>query len=224
MPRVRLRPGVAGIEGTAVGTVTHVGAADTDGPEFLRVAVRVNGVRDILPFAPADLTLPASRSRPTGAAAQPATAAPQPAEPTPLPRRGQPSRPAATVPPASRPQAAANHSPRARSRGTATPTLVITISSRDAEWIVQATRGRQQILKATILPTGSVRAIFAVLDDDALTRAVEAVIETSRTAAEQRAEQLRAELSAIEATLAAYRPTRRGSGRDGPAGQGSDPG
>jgi hypothetical protein len=54
-PRVRLRPGTAGVAGATVGTVTSIGQPAADGPEFVRVAVRINGARDVLPFALADL-------------------------------------------------------------------------------------------------------------------------------------------------------------------------
>ena len=50
-PRVRLRAG-------GTGTVVSVGDPDTDGPEYIKVKVTLNGTRD--PFAPEDL---ASASR-----------------------------------------------------------------------------------------------------------------------------------------------------------------
>ena len=57
-PRVRLRAG-----GTGTGTVVSVGDPDTDGPEYIKVKVTLNGTRDTLPFAPEDLAS-TSRSSP----------------------------------------------------------------------------------------------------------------------------------------------------------------
>jgi len=48
-------------EGT-VGRVRSLGDPDVDGDEFIHVELSVNGTRDLLPFAPADLTAPARAS------------------------------------------------------------------------------------------------------------------------------------------------------------------
>ena len=42
-------------DGTA-GRVRSVGAPDTDGPEFIQVELVVGGAKDVLPFAPGDLS------------------------------------------------------------------------------------------------------------------------------------------------------------------------
>ena len=49
----------------ATGRVRHVGDPAVDGEEFVQVELSLNGMRDILPFTPADLT-PATRGRPPG--------------------------------------------------------------------------------------------------------------------------------------------------------------
>ncbi|MBM9467349.1 hypothetical protein [Nakamurella leprariae] len=99
--RVRLAPSAA-FPADTVGRVRSVGDPAVDGPEFVAVEVTVNGSKDVLPFAPADLR-PAVRGR---------AGAPAPDE-LPSARRGRSADPAATRS-ASRPSA-----PTA---GTAAPT------------------------------------------------------------------------------------------------------
>ena len=80
-PRVRLRAG-------GTGTVVSVGDPDTDGPEYIKVKVTLNGTRDTLPFAPEDL---ASTSR-SPKAAEAKGSPPSPVSTAP-PRRPLPHRP-----------------------------------------------------------------------------------------------------------------------------------
>ena len=85
-PRVRLHAG-------GTGTVVSVGDPDTDGPEYIKVKVILNGTRDTLPFAPEDL---ASTSRGPkaaevkGSTPAPVSAAPPPPAPPRRPRRLRP--------------------------------------------------------------------------------------------------------------------------------------
>jgi hypothetical protein len=65
--RVRLAPSAA-LPADTVGRVRSVGDPEVDGPEFMSVEVTVNGTKDVLPFAPADLR-PAVRGRATATAA-----------------------------------------------------------------------------------------------------------------------------------------------------------
>jgi len=60
----------------ATGRVRHVGDPATDGEEFVQVELSLNGMRDILPFTPADLT-PATRGRPPGSATEAADSKPE---------------------------------------------------------------------------------------------------------------------------------------------------
>jgi len=61
----------------ATGRVRHVGDPAVDGEEFVQVELSLNGMRDVLPFTPSDLT-PATRGRPPGSSD--VAAAPRPAK------------------------------------------------------------------------------------------------------------------------------------------------
>ncbi len=63
----------------AAGTVVRIGSPDTDGADYLRVRVRVNGMLDELAFAPGELTVRRT-GRATKAAGRPAKAAGRPAK------------------------------------------------------------------------------------------------------------------------------------------------
>jgi hypothetical protein len=84
------------------GTVVSVGDPDTDGPEYIKVKVTLNGTRDTLPFAPEDL---ASTSRSpkaaeaNGSTPPPVSTAPPP--PAPPPPAAPPSTKATRRPPRS---------------------------------------------------------------------------------------------------------------------------
>lgn len=61
-PRVRIRNAAAGVSDT--GTVVSVGDPATDGDEYIQVAIRTNGRRDVLPFSPNDLASTSSKPAP----------------------------------------------------------------------------------------------------------------------------------------------------------------
>jgi hypothetical protein len=61
-PRVRLSGPHFPV--AAAGTVVRIGSPDTDGADYVRVRVKVNGMTDELAFAPSELSLPSSRARP----------------------------------------------------------------------------------------------------------------------------------------------------------------
>jgi hypothetical protein len=84
----------------------------------------------------------------------------------------------------------------------------VTISSTGASWSVSASRGARTILKNAAVAPGVVTAIAELLDLPGLTEAVAEINETVRLHAEERAQQLRAELSELEAMLATHRAPR----------------
>jgi hypothetical protein len=84
----------------------------------------------------------------------------------------------------------------------------VTISSTGASWSVSASRGARSIAKGVPVAPGVVTAVAELLDQPALSEAVAEINETARRQAEQRAEQLRAELSDLEAMLATHRAPR----------------
>jgi hypothetical protein len=93
----------------ATGRVRHVGDPATDGEEFVQVELSLNGMRDILPFTPADLT-PATRGRPTGSA--------------PVAAGSKPEKGSAT--PGAGPPGPGNASTRTRGTGPAKPARTLT--------------------------------------------------------------------------------------------------
>lgn len=214
--------------GTA-GSVVRIGDPTVDGADYITVRVSVNGAADELPFAPGELELPgrkaspakATRARPAPKAA-PAKAPPvraastsaQPtsAQPTSIPPTSTPPPPPA-VPPASNPATpeapgptpAKSSSVRSRKKPPAPPKVAISLVSTGASWAVSATRGAKSITKPTAVPPGVITAVAALLDQPAVTEAVAEVNETALAEAQQRAAELRAELAALDAVLAAHR-------------------
>lgn len=86
--------------------------------------------------------------------------------------------------------------------------MSVTISSSGAAWSVSASRGARTIAKNLPVTPGMVTAIADLLDQPAVSEAVAEINETARQLAQQRAEELRAELSDLEAVLATHRAPR----------------
>lgn len=84
----------------------------------------------------------------------------------------------------------------------------MTISSTGASWSVSASRGARTIIKNVPIAPGVVTAIAELLAQAGLSEAVAEINETARLQAQQRAEELRAELSDLEAVLATHRAPR----------------
>ena len=181
-PRVRLPAG-------GTGTVVSVGDPDTDGPEYIKVKVTLNGTRDTLPFAPEDL---ASTSR-----------GPKAAE-----VKGSTSSSMSTAPP----PPAAPSSTRAKRRPPRTPpprtapNVVITLRTAGAEWLLGATRDGTTITEGAAVSAEVVQAVADHLHDAQLSGAVADVAAVRRSEAAIRVERLRAELTAAEAFLASCTP------------------
>jgi hypothetical protein len=193
-PRVKLSgPQFAAGSG---GTVTHIGDPATDGSDFIRVKVKVNGAMDELAFAPTELTS-SVRGVAVAAAAEPAQQKPageKPAREKPAPRAAK-----ATAAPAR---------PAGRRRSGPPPTVTITISSSGAAWSVTGSRGGRAVIKPTPLAPGVVTAIAKLLTQPGISEAVAEVNDTARAEAEERAAKLRAELNELEAVLATHRAPR----------------
>jgi len=207
----------------AAGTVVRVGSPDTDGADFVRVRVKVNGMTDELAFAPGELSLrrPGSRaSKATGSAtkagrstartARPATKAARPAAPA-APRPAERPAPAAIR---DEPAKARNEPAKAggepakatgRRRKAAPVKVSFTISSSGASWLLSATRGNKSLVRTASLPPGVVTAVSELLDQPALSESVSEINDAALSEARARAEQLRAELDRLEAVLATHR-------------------
>ena len=173
----------------STGTVIGIGDLASDGPDFVRVRVKVGASMDELPFAPAELQ---SSVRVRAGLAQPnvdSTAAAPAVKPT--------TKPAST--PASK-----GAPPRGRTSKPAKVT--ITITSEGADWRVSASAGARTVVKKAALRPGAVTAIAKLVGETTLTQAVSAVNDNARSQAQARASVLRAELDAVEALLEAHKP------------------
>jgi hypothetical protein len=147
---------------------------------------------------PAALPGTADRAEARSAAAGSAAPTPTPASPPPA------SPPPAGSNPTSRHPAGSPAAGRRR-KAPAAPVVSVTISSSGAAWSVSASRGARTIARGVPVTPGMVTAIADLLDQAAVSEAVAEINETARQLAQQRAEQLRAELSDLEAVLATHR-------------------
>ncbi len=226
-PRVRLSG--PQFEAGSTGAVVRIGDPAVDGSDYLTVRVKVNGVTDELAFAPAELSLPAAGrtggpakaaaaprktaaagAKPIAAPAKPVAAQAKPvaAQANPVDARARPAAPskpaAAAGPPVGEPSAAG----RRRKAPAPPPKVSVTLSSSGASWSVSASRGAKGIVKNVAVPPGVVTAIAELIEQAVLTEAVAEINETALAEAQVRAEQLRAELSRLEAVLATHRSPR----------------
>lgn len=160
----------------------------------------------------------ADRTAPSGAASSGAAssgaassapsrtaAAKKAAQPASRPAQPKPATAATGTPPA---PAARGGSAGRRRRAPAAPTVSVTISSSGAAWSVTASRGARTIVKNAPITPGAVTALADLLGQPGVSEAVAEINEAAREQARQRAEQLRAELSDLEAVLATHRSPR----------------
>lgn len=188
--------------------------------------------RDEVPFAPNELALSArgktatttaAKSAPAKKAARPAAAAARkstrakttaaakatPAKAAPAksaPAKAAPAKPAATkaAPTRTTTRRAAKRSVR---RGQ--HPLTVTLRYVDGQWTVEAQRGSRRLARASALRPGAVRAFAEHVDEQAVRDAISEIVESGRAVAAERAEKLRAELEAAEASLREYEARRR---------------
>jgi hypothetical protein len=175
---------------------------------------------DELPFSPADLTFPPrhrsngkSTSAPTPTTAKedpmPTTASALPAESTaPSVTESKSAKQPSTT-------SANGGSPNGRPAGKATrgraakpktpPALTVTLAYADGEWTVAAQQGNKVLAKPYLIKPAEALKLVGMIDVPGVQEAVEQVVATERAEAEQRAEQLRAQLAEVEAQLAELR-------------------
>ncbi|MCW2523426.1 MAG: hypothetical protein JWO63_1761, partial [Frankiales bacterium] len=104
------------------------------------------------------------------------------------------------------PQSATPRAPaRARKKAAVPSKVTVTLTSTGASWTVSATRGAKSVTRSTPVPPGVVTAVASLLDQPPITEAVAEVNETALAEAQERAAELRAELAALDAVLAAHR-------------------
>ncbi|HJP99984.1 MAG TPA: hypothetical protein VJ851_00130 [Jatrophihabitans sp.] len=202
--RPRVRVSGPQFDGGTSATVVRIGDPAIDGTDYLTVRVKVNGVLDELAFAPAELSV--GRAQPAGRqprrVSKPAKATRTVQTPdVPAPEEPPPAEP----PPAERAPAKAAPATTRRRKSAPVPQVSFTVASSGASWAVSASRGSKGIVRQVAVPPGVVTALVELLDQPALLDAVAEINETARAEAQARAEELRAELSRLEAVLATHR-------------------
>ncbi|WP_353648734.1 hypothetical protein ABLG96_18215 [Nakamurella sp. A5-74] len=226
--------------GETTGQVVTVGEPEIEGPEFIQVRVRLDGLTDVLRFAPRELRLPqrgraAALASTAGAGAPVAGRAPRRAA-TPKPRAAATAGGVAAAPtpptpagatqsatastavttsaestksqPVARSAVAPKSAARPRKAAVRPPTVTITMSSSGTDWTVTANRGGKSVLKAAAIAPGVVAAAVELFGEPTVSAAVDEVNGAALSLAQQRAEELRAELAAVESLLAAHRAPR----------------
>ncbi|HEY3503577.1 MAG TPA: hypothetical protein VGN37_12435 [Actinocatenispora sp.] len=183
------------------GQVTEMGDP-SHGDEF--ISVRFG--RDKLEFAPSDLQLPgktsprraAKAAAPAAKPAAPERSAPaEPAAPKQVVAAAAAPAPAATT---ARTAPAAPARPRGKGKGPAE--LSVTLTWNDGDWTVQAHRGSKVLAKPTPVRAADALRMVGMLEAPTVTEAVTEIVSAARSAASDRAEQLRRELAEVEARLA----------------------
>lgn len=179
------------------------------------VTVSPRGVDDQLPFEADELR----RYRP--AAATTATAAvrrrtPEPAPPKPQPtlssktdveesnsaRPSRKARPATDAPPRAAESAPATTRSSRKAKTPTAPTTVTITAAGESTWTLSVAVGTRKLAKPVEITADRVARAMRELDDETAIAAVDAVIESARTAAQRRIDELSQELEAARAALA----------------------
>lgn len=227
-PRVALPAQQFG--GATTGTIVAIGDPAVDGDEFISVRVKLDGITDTVRFGPTELTVPtrasrtragvepapASASSPVASTSARAATAPAPASapasaPTSVLRKRASPRPKPASTPSVTPAApaparrAATPAARKPAGRRSLPAVTFTVSSSGTSWTLAANRGGRALVRSTEVPAGIVIAVAELLAEPALRDAVDDVNGSALREAEERAEQLRRELAAVESLLESHR-------------------
>lgn len=212
-PRVIVRAASAAVPAGTRGNVIRMGSPSEG--EF--IVVRLG--RDEVPFAPSELALSARGKTATAAArSAPAkktartsqakkTAAKKTAAKatTKAPAKAAPAKSPAKTAPA---KATGRRTTKRGSRRGQHP-LTVTLRFVDGYWTVEAQRGSRRLARASALRPGAVKAFAEYVDEPAVRDAISEIVESGRAVAADRAQKLRAELEAAEASLREYEARRR---------------
>lgn len=98
---------------------------------------------------------------------------------------------------------------RGRSKQRGAAPLTVTVRFSDGAWTVEAQRGSRRLSRASALRPGAVKTFADVVDEPAIREAITEIVESGRAVVAERAEKLRAELEAAEASLREYEARRR---------------
>ncbi len=215
----------------ATGRVRSIGDPATDGEEYVLVEVPVNGTKDVLPFAPADLMGAPVRRPPASATGAPNGTSPTRTArarvaterdaaagtedelfPAPTPFVGSAAgRPGPSSSPSSSKDGIAGPSPARRSTGGAArgrrPPVSITISTsgdHSAVWRVEARIGARIAVRPTVVAPSRVWDIVESLGDEKLSSVVRSLLDDHRRATQARADSLVAQLSLLQDELKSF--------------------
>jgi hypothetical protein len=175
-----------------------------------------------LPGPREEPAVPSSTTAPLNGAARPAKAAKaapaNPAEePAPAKAPAKAATPAPDKPvakaaepaaePAARPADAPPPKPPARKAGKpkAPPSLTVTLTYAEGEWMVGATQGSKALAKPYVIKPSEALKMVSLLDVPGVHDAVDEIVSAARAEAEREAERLRAELAEVETRLAELR-------------------
>lgn len=168
-------------------------------------------------------SVPSPSTAPLNGAARPAKAAKAaPAKPVEEPVPAKASPPVKAVAPADRPAGneaekpaagpavAADAAPaKAPARKTgkpkAPPSLTVTLTYAEGEWMVGATQGSKALAKPYVIKPSEALRMVSLLDVPGVHDAVDEIVSAARAEAERQAERLRAELAEVETRLAELR-------------------
>jgi len=150
----------------------------------------------VMPSTPA-------RSAPARAAAAEPAPAKVPVDARPAEARANGSKAAAPV---DAPVAgAAKTAPRKAAKSKASPTLTVTVTYADGEWLVGAIQGTRVLAKPYVIRPAEALRMVALLDVPGVHEAVDDIVSAARDEAQRQAERLRAELAEVESRLAELR-------------------
>ncbi len=92
---------------------------------------------------------------------------------------------------------------RGAKRAAPVSITVATSAAEPTRWRIEARIGTRVAVKSAVVPPARVWQLVQTLDNDDLNRAVGAILEEHRTAAQARADALASELAAVQAELEA---------------------
>ena len=94
---------------------------------------------------------------------------------------------------------------RKAAKPKAPPSLTVTLTYADGEWMVGATQGSKALAKPYMIKPAEALKMVSMLDVPGVHEAVDEIVSAARAEAERQAERLRAELAEIESRLAELR-------------------
>jgi hypothetical protein len=203
-PRVMFTEGAGQISGQ-LGQVVQL-----DDPDSHEEWILVKFGGDVLPFSPADLSIPpkgaTARARPEPTPAPP----PAPEPEFKITRDKPPARQERSVPEAPEVSEAetpavapAPRKPGARSPKVKPPAgLTVTIAYTEGEWTVGAVQGTKALARPYVIKPAEALKMVSLLDVPGVQEAVEQILAAERAEARAHAEKLRAELAELEVKLA----------------------